>query len=113
KRPPLGLAEVTNTIEDPVLADTAHFVMESASSDSATDSTSPVTENIEISGLTDTTENLSLDPAQTPDTQEAAADASVPSPAEPGGRFKRKRKQADKQVLATKPGEVGVSRRLY
>src|SRR2546426_6712433 len=113
KRPPLGLAEVTITMEDPELAEAARFVMESAASDSATDSASPVTENIEISGLTDTTENLSLDPAQTPDTQEAAADASVPSPAEPGGRFKRKRKQADKQVLATKPGEVVVTRRLY
>jgi len=113
KRPPLGLAEVTITMEDPELAEAARFVMESAASDSATDSASPVTENTEISGLTDTTENLSLDPAQTPDTQEAAADASVPSPAEPGGRFKRKRKQADKPVLATKPGEVVVTRRLY
>src|SRR5438034_878909 len=52
-------------------AEAARFVMESAASDSATDSASPVTENTEISGLTDTTENLSLDPAQTPDTQEA------------------------------------------
>src|SRR3989454_4301786 len=113
KRPPLGLAEVTITMEDPELAEAARFVMESAASDSATDSASPVTENTEISGLTDTTENLSLAPAQPPDTQEAAADASVPSPAEPGGRFKRKRKQADKPVLATKPGEVVVTRRLY
>src|SRR5207302_51814 len=113
KRPPLGLAEVTITMEDPELAEAARFVMESAASDSSTDSASTVNENTEISGLTDTTENLSLDPAQTPDTQEAAADASVPSPAEPGGRFKRKRKQADKQVLATKPGEVVVTRRLY
>src|SRR5258707_13568474 len=45
--------------------------------------------------------------------QEASADGSAPSPAEPGGKFKRKKKQADKPVLAMKPGEVVVSRRLY
>src|SRR5438034_8710976 len=100
-------------MEDPELAEAARFVMESAASDSATDSASPVTENIEISGLTDTTENLSLDPAQAPATQEGAADGSARSPAELGGKFKRKKKQADKPVLATKPGEVVVSRRLY
>src|SRR5882762_3310192 len=113
KRPPLGLAEVTITMEDPELADAARFVMESAASDSATDSTTLVTENSEDSGLTDVTEILSLDPAQAPETQEAAADGSAPSPAEPGGKFKRKKRTADKPVLAMKPGEVVVSRRLY
>jgi chromosome segregation protein len=54
-----------------------------------------------------------LDAPQTPETQEAAADGSVPSPAEPGGKFKRKKKSADKPVLAMKPGEVVISRRLY
>src|SRR6184192_4812769 len=86
--------------------------MESAASDSATHSATATNESGENSGLTDLAENLSLDPAQAPETQEAA-DGSAPSPAEPGGRFKRKRKQADKPVLATKPGEVVVTRRLY
>jgi len=114
KRPPLGLAEVTITMEDPELAEAARFVMESAASDSATDSAVLVGENGETSGLTDTTaEILSLDPAQVPQTQEAAADSSDPSPAELGGKFKRKKKQADKPVLVMKPGEVVVSRRLY
>jgi chromosome segregation protein len=113
KRPPLGLAEVTITMEDPELAEAARFVLESAVSDSATDSASLVTESSENSGFTDATEILSLDPAQAPDTQEAAADGSVPSPAEPGGKFKRKKKPAEKPVLAVKPGEVVVSRRLY
>ena len=113
KRPPLGLAEVTITMEDPDLAEAARFVMESAASDSSTDSASTVNENSENSGLTDLAENLSLDPAQAPETQEAAADGSALSPAESGGKFKRKKKQADKPVLATKPGEVVVSRRLY
>src|SRR5438552_1676900 len=113
KRPPLGLAEVTITMEDPELAEAARFVMESAAADSSTDSASTVNENSENSGLTDPAENLSLDPAQAPETQEAAADGSALTPAEPGGKFKRKKKQADKPVLATKPGEVVVSRRLY
>ncbi len=113
KRPPLGLAEVTITMEDPELAEAARFVMESAGSDSESDSAPFVTESSEILGLTDTTEILSLDPAQSPETQEAAADGSGPSPAEPGGKFRRKKKQADKPVLAMKPGEVVVSRRLY
>jgi chromosome segregation protein len=114
KRPPLGLAEVTITMEDPELAEAARFVMESAASDSAADSGSLLAENVENSGPTDTaTEILSLDPAQPPEMQDAAVDGSAPSPAEPGGKFKRKKKQADKPVLAMKPGEVVISRRLY
>jgi chromosome segregation protein len=113
KRPPLGLAEVTITMEDPELAEAARFVMESAAEDSATDSATLATENVENSGLTDAAEILSLDPAQTPETQEAAADGSAPSPDEPGGKFKKKKKSADKPVLAMKPGEVVISRRLY
>src|SRR5258708_2822273 len=77
KRPPLGLAEVTITLEDPELAEAARFVMEGAASDSATDSAALVAENSEDSGLTDVTEILSLDPAQAPETQEAAADAQI------------------------------------
>jgi chromosome segregation protein len=114
KRPPLGLAEVTITMEDPELAEAARFVMESAASDPLMDSTAPDAENNEQSNLTGTTtEILSLGPAQSPETQEAAADGSALSPAEPGGQFKRKKKQADKPVLAMKPGEVIVCRRLY
>ncbi len=114
KRPPLGLAEVTITMEDPELAEAARFVMESAASDSAADSEVLANASNETSGLTDTTtEILSLDPAQAPEMQEATADGSDLSTAEPGGKFKRKKRQADKPVLAKKPGEVVVSRRLY
>ncbi len=113
KRPPLGLAEVTITMEDPELAEAARFVMESAAPDPAPDSAAPVPENNETAGLTDAMEILSLDPAQPLGTQDAAADGSAPSPAEPGGRFRRKKKPADKPILAAKPGEVVISRRLY
>ena len=114
KRPPLGLAEVTITMEDPELAEAARFVLESAASDFAAESEPLLPENAGNSGPTDpATEILSLDPAQTPEMQEPAADGSVPSAAEPGAKFKRRKKQADKPVLAMKPGEVVVSRRLY
>src|SRR5467141_104324 len=112
KRPPLGLAEVTITMEDPELAEAARFVMESAVSD--TDSEALANASNETSGLTDTTTViLSLDLAQAPGMQEATADGSALSTAEPGGKFKKKKKTADKPVLAMKPGEVVVSRRLY
>src|SRR5467141_797969 len=97
-------------MEDTELAEAARFVMESAASDAATDSAALVSDD---SGLTDVTEILSLDPAQPPETQEAAADGSALSPAEPGGKFKRKRKLAEKPVPVMRPGEVVVSRRLY
>src|SRR5467141_481403 len=115
KRPPLGLAEVTITMEDPELAEAARFVMECAASDAATDSEPLIGENSEPRSLSDTTaEILSLDPAQSPEMQQdVAADGSAPSPSEPGGKFRRKKKSADKPVLATKPGEVVISRRLY
>src|ERR1700739_427645 len=40
KRPPMGLAEVTITMEDPELAEAARFVLESAAEEEAKDSTS-------------------------------------------------------------------------
>jgi chromosome segregation protein len=119
KRPPLGLAEVTITLEDPELAEAARFVIEGANAETdqgnaiSTDS-SEVVLNLEAVPQADaSTEILSLDPAQPPEVADAATDGSAPFPAEPGGKFKRKKKQADKPVLATKPGEVVVSRRLY
>ncbi len=114
KRPPLGLAEVTITMADPELAEAARFVMESTESDPPTNSAASEAENSEEISLTDTTtEILSLGPAQPLEAQEAAASGSAPCPAEPGGKFKRKKKQADQPVLAMKPGEVVVCRRLY
>ncbi len=106
KRPPLGLAEVTITMEDPELAEAARFVLENAAADGIPSGT-------EITEPTDTTEILSLDPAQAPESQEASAEGSAEPLTEMGGKFKRKKKSADRPVLATKPGEVVVSRRLY
>ncbi|MGB4783385.1 MAG: chromosome segregation protein SMC, partial [Candidatus Acidiferrum sp.] len=111
KRPPLGLAEVTITMEDPELAEAARFVMENSASDSATDSGPFAAENSAASA--EATEILSLDPARAPETQELTTEGLADIPAEPEGKFKKKKKAADKPVLAMKPGEVVVSRRLY
>jgi chromosome segregation protein len=118
KRPPLGMAEVTITMEDPELAEAARFVMEGAATEENKDFTTEGTENIEkgeIQGfdppLGSSTEQLSQDEAQ---------DNVAPPPEnaeETGGKFKklfkRKKKSDEKLVLATKPGEIMVSRRLY
>jgi chromosome segregation protein len=106
KRPPLGLAEVTITMEDPELAEAARFVMESAAADAAA-------ADEQLIESTETSEILSLDPALAPESLEASVEGSAETPADLGGKFKRKKKSADKPVLAMKPGEVVVSRRLY
>ncbi|HET8921711.1 MAG TPA: chromosome segregation protein SMC [Candidatus Acidoferrum sp.] len=118
KRPPLGLAEVTITMEDPELAEAARFVMQSAAIEATetsgtniegtpTESQAP---SVEFAGNTDI---LSLDSAPTLETSETADDGSASSPAQLSGKFKRRKKSADKPALATRPGEVVVSRRLY
>jgi len=127
KRPPLGLAEVTITMEDPELAEAARFVMESAEIADAQGETSTLALAGSGDGASDsniTTEVLSLDPAQAPDTTHeheivgAQHAVTLPDddPSTAGVDFlkgKRKKRGADKPVLATKPGEVVVSRRLY
>jgi chromosome segregation protein len=116
KRPPLGLAEVTITMEDAELAEAARFVMESAAADAAVSNTED-TENTES---TETIEILSLDPAQAPESQQDFVGAQHAAPQLGGmpateSEFsgKRRKKSADKPVLAMKPGEVVISRRLY
>jgi chromosome segregation protein len=106
KRPPLGLAEVTITMEDPELAEAARFVMESAATDAAAS-------DVQVIESTETIEILSLDAAPAPESQEISAEGTADTWAEPESKLKRKKKSADKPVLAMKPGEVVVSRRLY
>src|SRR3984893_4734517 len=120
KRPPMGLAEVTITLEDPELAEAARFVLEgSAAADRAaatppTDGSSPaLAPESQVTG-----EILSLDAAALSGAAETSianipeiqAEAVLESDFLKG---KRRKKSADKLTLATKPGEVVVSRRLY
>jgi chromosome segregation protein len=120
KRPPLGMAEVTITMEDPELAEAARFVLESAQIEAAaeaaaspqSDFASTADPNVQI---------LSLDPAPVPESQQEVAEsqdsASLPGEAAASVpeflKGKRRKKGGDKPVLATKPGEVVVTRRLY
>ena len=74
KRPPLGLAEVTITMEDPELAEAARFVMESVAAESSLEAAPPIAEGSEPSAPADANdasnvEIFSLDPAQAPESQ--------------------------------------------
>ncbi len=131
KRPPMGLAEVTITLEDPELAEAARFVLEGAAADGSAETaagesgirpndSNPANETIPAL-------DLASDPARSPavagearGAQEAAPQSSSEAEAEaqsaadpPLLKGKRRKKDAEKPVLATKPGEVVVSRRLY
>ena len=116
KRPPLGLAEVTITMEDPELAEAARFVMASAEIQAQEGAAGP--EAADSNDSNGSTEILSLVPAQAPEqveggSQDTVAQGHVEGPGVAEERFKRRKKAADKPVLATRPGEVVISRRLY
>ena len=115
KRPPMGLAEVTITMEDPELAEAARFVLESAE-----ENLGPNTEITEA-GSTDGT-NKTEEPTDaaaagmldgTPAEANVASDLEQAASGTEFGKAKRRKKAADKPVLVVKPGEVVVSRRLY
>jgi chromosome segregation protein len=124
KRPPMGLAEVTITMEDPELAEAARFVLEAAESEPTSDTQLSAGSGLtlELEEKPSLHEHDSQDGAQHPfATQDKAAPVlnealpiSEPAAAEPEFlRGKRRKKGGDKPVLAAKPGEVVVSRRLY
>ncbi|HTG26627.1 MAG TPA: chromosome segregation protein SMC [Methylomirabilota bacterium] len=130
KRPPMGLAEVTITMEDPELAEAARFVLETGEIQSqATARPAEGSEASEPSHNADghdtplwpddpnyNTEIHSLVPAQSPEQSESTPDDKTETSAMPPmaeDRSKRRRRSADKPVLATRPGEVVISRRLY
>jgi len=118
KRPPMGLAEVTITMEDPELAEAARFVLE-ASAEAA--ETSEEKDNAETQSLAEPNEFLADVPAQP--SSEEGAQSDAPSPDEtvvvasengqPEFLKTKRKKKSEKPVLVTKPGEVVVSRRLY
>jgi len=109
KRPPMGLAEVTLTMEDPELAEAARFVLESTSSEAAAQAGE--TANEPGSGPS------TVEPVTVPESVELSADGRTPAAPDAAIdselKSKRRKKATDKPVLASKPGEVVVSRRLY
>ena len=113
KRPPMGLAEVTITMEDPELAEAARFVIEGVSATETTDPSSETPASIDPPA----TDGVLGEQAAFPEASESLTDESDPveEPATPAGSsfLAKKRKKTDKPSVATKPGEVIVSRRLY
>ncbi|PYU03359.1 MAG: chromosome segregation protein SMC, partial [Acidobacteria bacterium] len=118
KRPPMGLAEVTITMEDPELAEAARFVIEGTTEESQENDSA---ESQSTEGLAETDRILADVPASAPTDEGAQPDAplseeGVAASTEAGRpeflKSKRKKK-VDKPALVTKPGEVVVSRRLY
>lgn len=135
KRPPMGLAEVTITMEDPELAEAARFVLENAEENSG-----PNTEITELGSLpaqagTEGTEKIGSDAAADGPSADGGAEIQIDASRQDGAQHaapllesaaspedaagsefvkgKRRKKAADKPVLVVKPGEVVVSRRLY
>ncbi|HEX4379386.1 MAG TPA: AAA family ATPase, partial [Candidatus Acidoferrum sp.] len=137
KRPPMGLAEVTITLEDPELAEAARFVIEGGAEAGANGNGFLAAG--EAGGGVDLLEDGGADsehegaPAGAAGNilagyaagTEHAEDGAVAEGAEGSEivpvessepeflRGKRRKRMADKLALATKPGEVVVSRRLY
>ena len=111
KRPPMGLAEVTITMEDPELAEAARFVIEGV-----TESSEP---SREAPGITEAPSQEPVSGEQVLSTELSDVPADQADPVEqsaaPGesGFLAKKRKKAEKAAVVTKPGEVVVSRRLY
>jgi chromosome segregation protein len=123
KRPPMGLAEVTLTMEDPELAEAARFVLEGRTGEAGANQEK--TEASEVGQ--EKTEEVAAEqncpdgaqhaaPLQEQHGEEGTAEAGVVTEATAEPEFlkgKRRKKAGDKPVLASKPGEVVVSRRLY
>ncbi len=118
KRAPMGLAEVTITLEDPELAEAARFVLESQPPESESADGSVADSAFVSSG------EGSESPAPTeafatsvdalpPENAEAPAEAPVEAPTGGIEKLKRRKRAQDKPSLVMKPGEVVVSRRLY
>jgi len=110
KRPPMGLAEVTITMEDPELAEAARFVLESA----ATIEAAPLADPQIPSGSADSPAlQVSSDPASSESAEPTPESPDAVPPSNEPAFLARKKKRAEKSAAVTRPGEVVVSRRLY
>src|SRR5208337_1834408 len=114
KRPPMGLAEVTITMEDPELAEAARFVIEGVTA--AAESDQPSAESAAITDAPAEEQGSSEQVASTEMTEATAEQTDAAEPPATQGEYSflaKKRKKAEKAAMVTKPGEVVVSRRLY
>jgi len=100
KRPPMGLAEVSLTLVDPVLADAVAKVL---------DAPDPAPADTVDASMPDGAEAAHDAAGGQP---ESAAESSTGADAAPAGKPFRKR-DAEKPSTNLKPGEIVVGRRLY
>ena len=122
KRAPMGLAEVTITLEDPELAEAARFVLEGATAEadpaaagSAGTGEAPLSADSALTAEDFTTENTLRPPSATSGQAESAESSENAEAREESDetRPKWRKRAAEKSAVQTKPGEVVVSRRLY
>ena len=109
KRPPMGLAEVTITMEDPELAEAARFVLETVDRAEAPASATE-------SEASEPTNAPAIDASAelpAPASTELIAESTEAAPSDEPAFLAKKKKRAEKPAVSTKPGEVVVSRRLY
>ena len=119
KRPPMGLAEVTITLEDPELAEAARFVMESGPTEGQPgeplfETTSPeqndILAEVPAQPQAETVREGAYSAVPSSDESESAVSGEEGQPEFLKGK---RRKKSEKPALVSKPGEVVVSRRLY
>jgi chromosome segregation protein len=108
KRPPMGLAEVTITLEDPDLAEAARFVLDGLPTSQDPDKLADSAESPAPLG-----DAASSDAATADATSIQTAEPADPSVEEDTSKPRRRKRAADKPEIQTKPGEVVVGRRLY
>jgi chromosome segregation protein len=123
KRPPMGLAEVTITMEDPELAEAARFVLQANAEATGETEEKDNAEAQSAQSLAEANEFLGDVPAQSPfgdgaqTTQADASNDETAVVASDGGKREflksKRREKSEKPLLVSKPGEVVVSRRLY
>ena len=117
KRPAMGLAEVTITLEDPELAEAARFVMEAGTVEEKSELSREevlATEQLEIPADVPAQPTAEATEEGTYRDAPSSEDAAAISGDLKGEFLKGKRKKrAEKPALVSKPGEVVVSRRLY
>ncbi|HEY1483497.1 MAG TPA: AAA family ATPase, partial [Candidatus Acidoferrum sp.] len=115
KRPPMGLAEVTITMEDPELAEAARFVIEGTEQQEKIEvlaENSDESQSLSESEPGPLVEDVSLT-VNSSDKLEIPAPELQTDEAEATGFKAKRKKKSEKPTVVNKPGEVVVSRRLY
>jgi len=110
KRPPMGLAEVTITLEDPELAEAARFVLEGAVPPEFSESPAEAVPETAPARSPESAEAASPEMAVSEVSGETVVplDPEGPAAADPAFLVKKKKK-AEKPAITSKPGEVVVS----